>query len=105
MSLVEAAFLGLHLSISNDIVSTKICDGRGGFGFEIDNFPFLDGGVPRSASCGVCVSQLIRFARASGCVADFDARNKLLTQRLLGQGYRCHELRGTLQNFIDDTVV
>ena len=55
-------------------------------------FPFLDGGVPRSASCRVCVSQLIRFARASSYVADFSARNKLLTQRLLKQGCRCRGL-------------
>ena len=41
----EAAFLDLHLSVSNDIVSTKICGGRGGFGFEIVNFPFLGGDV------------------------------------------------------------
>ena len=36
----EAAFLDLHLSISNDIVSTKIYDKRDDFAFEIVNFPF-----------------------------------------------------------------
>ena len=80
--------MGLHLSVSNDIVSTKLCGGRGGFGFRIVNFPFLDGDVPRSTSYGVYISQLIRFARASGHVADFNTRNKLLTQKLLKQGYR-----------------
>ena len=39
-------FLDLHLSISNDIVSTKIYDKRDDFDFEIVNFPFLDGDVP-----------------------------------------------------------
>ena len=58
----EAAFLDLHLSISNDIVSTKIYDKRDDFDFEIVNFPFLDGDVPRSTSYGVYISQLIRFA-------------------------------------------
>ena len=37
----EAAFLDLHFSISNDIVSTKIYDKRDDFDFEIVNFPFL----------------------------------------------------------------
>ena len=37
----EAAFLELHLSISNDIVSTKIYDKRDEFDFEIVNFPFF----------------------------------------------------------------
>ena len=36
----EAAFLDLHLSISNDIVSTKIYDKRDDFDFEIVIFPF-----------------------------------------------------------------
>ena len=79
----EAAFLDLHLSISNDIVSTKIYDKHDDFDFEIVNFPFLDGDVPRSTSYGVYISQLIRFARASSYVADFNTRNKLLTQKLL----------------------
>ena len=42
----EAAFLDLHLSISDDIISTKIYDKRDDFDFEIVNFPFLDGDVP-----------------------------------------------------------
>ena len=36
----EAAFLDLHLSISNDIVSTKMYDKQDDFGFEIVHFPF-----------------------------------------------------------------
>ena len=66
----------MHLSISNDFVSTKIYDKRDDFDFEIVDFPFLDG-VPRSTSYGVYISQLIRFARASSYVADFNTRNKL----------------------------
>ena len=61
----EAAFLDLHLSISNYIVSTKIYDKRGDFDFEIVIFPAVDGDVPRSTSYRVYISQLIRFVRAS----------------------------------------
>ena len=42
--------------------------------FDIMGFPFLDGGVPRSTSYGVYISQLVRFAGVCGCVAGFDAR-------------------------------
>ena len=59
----EAPFLDLNLSITNGIVSSKIYDKRDDFNFEIVNFPFLDGDVPRSPSYGVYISQLIRFAR------------------------------------------
>ena len=59
----------------------------------------MDGDVPRSTSYGVYISQLIRFARVSSHVADFNARNKSLTAKLLQQGYRYHKLRKTLSKF------
>ena len=37
-------------------------------------------------SCGVYISQLIRFARASSHVNDFNNRNKFLTVKLLNIG-------------------
>ena len=46
----EAPFLDLNLSIINGIVSSKIYNKRDEFNFEIVNFPFLDGDVPRSPS-------------------------------------------------------
>ena len=49
----ESLVLDLDLSIKNDIVSTKINDKRDDFNFEIVNFPFLDGDVPRSPSYGM----------------------------------------------------
>ena len=52
----------------------------------------MDGDVPRSTSYGVYISQLIRFARVSSQMADFNARNKSLTAKLLQQGYRYHKL-------------
>ena len=99
----EAAFLDLHLSISNGIVSTKIYDKRDDFYFEIVNFPFLDGDVPRSISYGVYISQLIRFSRASSYVINIYPRNKLLTQKLHKQSYQYHKLRKTF-SFIDDNI-
>ena len=95
----EAPFLDLHLSISNGFVSSKIYDKRDDFDFDIVNFPFLDGDVPRSTSYGVYISQLIRFARVSSDVVDFNARNKSLTAKLLQQGYRYHKLRNTFSKF------
>ena len=58
----EAPLLDLHLSISNFFVSSKIYDKRDDFDFDIENFPFLDGDVPRRPSYGVNISQRIRFA-------------------------------------------
>ena len=70
----EAQFLDLNLCISNGTVSTKIYDKRDDFDFDIVNFPFLDGDVPRRTSYGVYISQLIRFGRASSNRNDFNYR-------------------------------
>ena len=75
----EASFSDLHLSISDGFVKTKIFDKRDDFDFGIVNFPFLDGDVPHSTSYGAYISQLIRFARVSNHVDDFNTRNKVLT--------------------------
>ena len=102
---IEASFLDLHLTISNDTASTKIYDKRDDFDFEIVNFPFLDGYVPRSTSYGVYISQLIQFARASSHVADFNTRNLLFTQKLLNQGYLYYKLCKNFLNFTADTIL
>ena len=95
----EAPFLDLHLSISNGFVSSKIYDKRDDFDFDIVNFPFLDGDVPRRPPYGVYISQLIRFARVCSHVDDFNTRNKCLTAKLLKQGYRYHKLRKVFSKF------
>ena len=71
------------MSLTNGIVSSKIYDKGDDFNFEIVNFPFLDGDVPRSPSYGVYMSQLIRFARVCSTVDDFNNRNLFLTAKLL----------------------
>ena len=49
----------MDLAVTNGIVSSKIYDKWDNF--EIVNFPFLDGDVPRSPSYDVYISLLIRF--------------------------------------------
>ena len=107
----EAPFLDLHLSVSNGFVSSKIYDKRDDFDFDIIRIlhecqVWIDksvprvtvwhheahGDVPRRASYGVYISQLIRFARVCNHVTDFNARSKCLTATLLQQGYRYHKL-------------
>ena len=88
----KTSFLDLHLSLSDGFVKTKIYDKRDNFDFDIVNFPFLDGDVPRSTSYGVYISQLIRFARVFSHVDDSNTRNKVLTAKLLRQGYRYNKI-------------
>ena len=62
-------------------------------------FPIIDGNVPCSPSHGVYISQLIQFARAYSHVADFNTRNKHLTEKLLKEGYQNHTLHKTFSKF------
>ena len=83
----DVSFLDLNLFITNGIGSSKIYDKLDDFSFELVNFPFLDGDVPRSPSYGVYISQFIRFANVCSNVDDFNNRNLFLTAKLLKQGY------------------
>ena len=62
-------------------------------------------GIPMGTNCAPLVADLFLFCyerdfmRASSYVADFNTRNKLLTQKLLKQGYRYHKLRKTFSKF------
>ena len=72
---------------------TKFYDKRDDFDFDIVNFSFLDGDVPRTIAFCVNISQTIRFARASSHVDGFNTRDKVLTAKPLRQGFRYHKFR------------
>ena len=91
----EAPFLDLYLSVSNEFVSSKIYDKCDGFDYDKVSFAILDGEVPRRASYGVYISQLIRFTRVCNHATDVNARKKYLTAKLFQQGYRYHKLQKT----------
>ena len=62
-----------------------------GFMFHGVQFPFFMVSIPvQSTSFGVYISQLIRFTRLSGPVTDFNALYKILTGKLILQGYGYH---------------
>ena len=73
------------MSITNDIVSSKINEKRYDFNVNIVIFPFLHRDVTRSSSYGVYFSQLIRFARVCSNFDDFNNRFLRLTAKLLKQ--------------------
>ena len=96
--------MDLNLCISNGTVSTKIYDKRDDFDFDIVNFLFLDGDVPRRTSYGVYISQHIRFARTSSNLNDFNYRNKALTAKRLSRAIVILNFIRRFRNFIADTV-
>ena len=90
----SSSYLDLLLSIdANTNLHTKLYDKRDDFDFHIVNFPFLDSNIPLSPAYGVYISQLIRYARACTEYTDFIDRSKILTSKLLNQGYKSDRLK------------
>ena len=89
-TVTEVVFLDLHLFISNGFVPSKIYANAMILILISLISRFLDDDVPRAPSCGVYISQLIRFSRlsTSSHLANLNVRNKTLTAKLLQQGYR-----------------
>ena len=61
--------------------------------FFIVNFLYFDGDISTSTSNGVNMPQRIPFARVSIHVTNYNARNKILTAKLIQQGSRYHKLQ------------
>ena len=75
--------MDLQLSIWDGFVKNKNFDKGDDFDFDIVNFQFQDGDVPRSTSYGIYFSQLLDFAQLSSQVDDFNTRYSVLTAKLL----------------------
>ena len=67
------------------------------------NIPLLGGDVPRSPSCEIYISQLICLASVRSNLSDFYMKKKLLTAKLLKQGYRYYKTRKYFLNSTTDT--
>ena len=90
--------MDLNLCIPNGTVSTKIYDKTDDFDFDIVNFHFLDGDVPRRTHMWYTYLN-IGFAKASSNLNAFTYRNKALTTKFLRQGYRYFKLRKAFSKF------
>ena len=67
----ENSFLELNIKVIGSDIHTSVFDKRNDFGFPIVNFPWLSGDFPILQSCGIYISQLVRFARCCTSVLDF----------------------------------
>ena len=95
----SSSYLDCYLYIDNGKLTTRLYDKREDFNFPIVNFPFLSSNIPSAPAYGVYVSQLIRYARTCSNYQDFMERGKVLTQKLLSQGYQKTKLVATLKKF------
>ena len=94
----RASYLDLDISYDRD-KRLKLYEKRGDFNFNIVNFPFLSSNIPQSSPYGVYVSELIHYVRASSAYSAFLVRSRLLTSKLLGQGYNRIKFNSPFKKF------
>jgi hypothetical protein len=83
---------------SNGRLTTTQYDERD-FDFAIFNFPFLCRNIPLSPAYDVYIPQLIRYVRACFAYEDFSKRGKLLTKKLILQGYNESRKKSPFRKF------
>ena len=93
--------MDLNLCISNGTVSTKIYDKRDNFDFDIVNFPFLDGDVPRRTSYGVYI---LHSSEHLQTLMTLTTVKKPLLPNFLGRAIVILNFVRRFRNFIADTV-
>ena len=69
-----------------------VYDKRDAFNFNIVNFPYMSSNIPANPTYGVYISQLIRISRICDTFERFVIRHRLLTERLIRQGFRYSKL-------------
>ena len=109
----KASFLDVEIEVIDKKFITRLYDKRKDFNFDIVNFPFLCGNVPKKQSYGVFVSQIIRFSRVCMKYQCFVDECRVLVRKLLKQGYKkiimktyCDKLSGIYQKVYNkDSIV
>ena len=96
----SCSYLDLNINILNGKFYTDLYDKRDTFSFSIVNFPHMDSNIPSKPAYEVVISQLVRYLRICCNYQDFAYRSKLLTTRLLRQGYVYQKLRSTYKTFV-----
>ena len=89
----------LNINTLNGKFYTNLYDKRDTFSFSIVNFQHMDSNIPSKPAYKVAISQLVRYLRICCNYQDFAYRSKLLTTRLLRQGYVYQKLCSTYKTF------
>ena len=83
----------------NGKLTTQLYDKRDDFNFAIVNFPYTCSNIPLSPAYGVYISQVIRYARACSTYEQLLNRGRLLTYKLIIQGFLESRLMSAFRKF------
>jgi hypothetical protein len=83
----SAHFLEVDMLVQGNFVHTGLYDKRDAFDFRVVTFPTLPANQDPVASHGLIIAQLIRYARVTDTPTALLHRSRMLTDRLLDQGF------------------
>jgi hypothetical protein len=88
LSSTSASYLDVPLNIdAGGKITAQLYDKQDNLDFAIVNFPYRCSSIPLSPAYGAFISQLIRYARACSTYDQFLSRGRLLTDKLMLQGF------------------
>ena len=102
ISVAKVSYLDLSISVLyRGKFLIKLFDKRKDYSFNVINYPFMDGTIPKAPTYGVFVSQLTRFCRVNNTLKGFleDAGN--LVRKLVSQSFDVAALRNKFQTFMN----
>ena len=80
-------YLDVGTSVRNGQYNTTVYDKRDSFNFKIVNFPFMSSNIPSGPAYGIYISQLVTIGRICSTYEEFVKCNRLITTRLIRQGF------------------
>ena len=95
----EVSCLDISIGICDGKYTTKVYDKRDNFNFDIVNFPYMCSNVPAKPTYGVYISQLVRISRICDNFSNFVDRHRMLTERLIKQGFWHSKLCAAFRKF------
>ena len=98
-SSTSASYLDVLLNIDAEgKLTTQLYDKRDDFSFNIVNLPYICSNISLTTVYGIYISQLIRYARACSTYDQFLSRSRLLTDKLMLQGFLQSHLMSAFRN-------
>ena len=96
----KLSYLDISISICSSKHVTEVNDKRDAFNFDIVNFPYMSSNIPANPTYGVYISQLIKISRICDMFQSFVIRHRLLTERLIKQGFCYSKLCKFFKKFV-----
>ena len=100
ISVCKSTFLDLSISIFRRKFYVKLYDKRNDYNFNVINYPFLDGNIPKGQSYGIFISQLVRLAQINSSFNNFVSDCRNLVNKLERQSFDVAALRKRFEIFV-----